>query len=386
MENKMMWNRIIGIIACGICLQMPTAALAQSGAKGAPSVRPAPQTVQYTHPIRKFTIAVPPGEKVVPRGDRHDLMIQSRRGYVISIQVDDRNQSIDLARMVGKLESQELGKGKRWSTKSGQRVLSIHGLPAYDAIYEGSNIRTRTVIVRGGKTDFVMMFVAAPQAFPTHANIFDWVILNFRPSADEMVGAKMESTIGNLPPKKQQPMHDTKRQAMMLPKKASKAELKHYGGPLEGFSLKYPSTWVAANPSASSVYFSGPKGTESYYTLIGVRTLRPEARGPKEAVRKVIQSIKTEISAAAQELRSLGEGGYEFKGNGFVLQGREMILSYKLHNQVYRKWSLILPSGVGDTVLAWSFTAPSYLFDKNLPMARKVRDSWYIHAPRKQGN
>ena len=173
---------------------------------------------------------------------------------------------------------------------------------------------------------------------------------------------------------------------MMLPKKASKAELKHYGGPLEGFSLKYPSTWVAANPSASSVYFSGPKGTESYYTLIGVRTLRPEARGPKEAVRKVIQSIKTEISAAAQEPRSLGEGGYEFKGNGFVLQGREMILSYKLHNQVYRKWSLILPSGVGDTVLAWSFTAPSYLFDKNLPMARKVRDSWYIHAPRKQGN
>lgn len=379
----MMWNRIFGIIACGICLQTPDVALAQSGIKGAPSVRPAPQVVQYTHPIRKFTIAVPSGEKVVPRGDRHDLMIQSRRGYVVSIQSDDRNQSTDLKGMIGKLESQELGKGKRWSTKSGQRFISIHGLPAYDAIYEGSNIRTRTVILRGGKTDFVMMFVAAPEAFPTHANIFDWVILNFRPSADELIGAKSGPDIANLTPKKQQPMRDASNAAVMPPKMASKAELKHYGGPLEGFSLKYPGNWVAANPSESSVYFSGPKGTESYYTLIGVRTLRPEAPGPKEAVRKVIQSIKTEISAAAQELRSLGEGVYEFKGNGFILQGQEMILSYKLHNQVYRKWSLILPSGVGDSVLAWSFTAPSYLFDKNLPMARKVRDSWYIHAPRK---
>jgi hypothetical protein len=383
MENKMKWNRIFSMIACGICLQTPNLVFAQSGTTGAPSVRPAPQVIQYTHPIRKFTIAVPPGEKVVPRGERQDLMIQSRRGYVISIQADDRNQSTNLKQMIGKLESQELGQGKRWNTKSGQRFLSIHGLPAYDAIYEGSNIRTRTVIIRGGKTDFVMMFVAAPQAFPTHANIFDWIILNFRPSVDELAGAKPEPNISNFPPKTKRSMRGTTNSTIVSPKTMPSAELKHYGGPLEGFSLKYPGNWVAANPSATSVYFSGPKGTESYYTLIGVRTLRPKSPGPKEAVRKVIQSIKTEISAAAQELRSLGEGGYDFKGKGFTLRGREMILSYKLHNQVYRKWSLILPSGVGDTVLAWSFTAPSYLFDKNLPMARKVRDSWYIHAPRK---
>jgi hypothetical protein len=379
----MKWNQLFGIIACGICLQTSDSAWAQSGTKGAPSIRPAPQVVQYTHPIRKFTITVPPGEKVVPRGDRHDLMIQSRRGYVISIQVDNRNQETDLTRMIGKLEMQELGKGKRWNIKSEQSFTTIQGLPAYDAVYEGSNIRTRTVIIRGGQTDFVIMFVAAPQAFPTHANIFDWVLKNFRPSSDELIGVQSLPDIGKLKRKKKQLMRDIKGQPIMSPNILPKAEIKHYGGPLEGFSIKYPGNWVVANASGSSVYFSGPKGTELYYTLIGVRTLRPEARGPEDAVGKVIESVKEEINTAAQELRSQGEAPYEFKGNGFKLQGREIILSYKLDNQVYKKWALVLPSGVGDTVLSWSFTAPSYLFDKNLPIARKVRDSWYIHAPKK---
>jgi len=371
----MNWNRILGAVACMAWLLSPGPVGAQSSA--APSARPTAQVTQYTHPVRKFIIAVPPGEKVVPRGKRQDVSIQSRRGYVVSIQTDDRNRSIDLNNMIGKLESQEMGKGKRWSRKIGERFINVGGLPAYDAIYEGSNIRTRTVIVRGAITDFVIMFVAAPRTFPSLSNIFDWVVENFHPAPPELAGVPKVS------PKAMSPQKPKAAMKVPVMAQANPSALKHYGGPLEGYSLKYPGTWLASNPSPFTVYFSGPKGAETYYTLIGVRALRPQAKGPDDAVRKVLTSIKSEIKGAAKNLQSLGEVPYRFKGKGFTLLGREIILSYHLHNQEYKKWSLVVPSGVGDTVLAWSFTAPAYLFDKHLPLARKVKDSWYIHAPRK---
>jgi len=373
-------NRIFGCVACLAWLLSPGIVCAQSGSEAAPSTRPTAHVTQYTHPVRKFIIAVPPGEKVVPKGKRQDLMIRSRRGYVVSIQTDDRNRALDLKHMIGKLEAQEMGKGKRWSRKIGERFLNVGGLPAYDAIYEGSNIRTRTVIIRGAKTDFVLMFVAAPRTYPSLSNIFDWVIENFHPAPPELVGV----------PK--MPAQAMARQQSKAPLKArvppgtppqTQAALKHYGGPLEGYSLKYPGSWVASNPDPSTVFFSGPKGAETYYTLIGVRSLRPQAKGPDDAVRKVLTTIKSEIKKTAKNLQSLGEVPYRFKGKGFSLLGREITLSYHLHNQEYKKWTLVLPSGVGDTVLAWSFTAPTYLFGKHLSKARKVKDSWYIHAPRK---
>ena len=376
----MNWNKILSALACIAWLLSPGAAEAQSKSSAPSTARPTGQVTQYTHPVRKFIIAVPPGEKVVPRGERQDITIQSRRGYVVSIQTDDRNRSIDLKHMIGKLESQEMGKGKRWSRKIGERFLNIGGLPAYDAIYEGSNIRTRTVIVRGAITDFVIMFVAAPRTYPSLSNIFEWMTENFHPARSELAGVQNASPQAMAPQKSKAAM---KAPMMARANPHSPAALKHYGGPLEGYSLKYPGTWVASNPSPSTVYFSGPKGAETYYTLIGVRSLRPQAKGPDDAVRKVLTSIKSEIKGAAKNLQSLGEVPYRFKGKGFSLLGREIILSYHLHNQEYKKWSLVMPSGVGDTVLAWSFTAPAYLFDKHLPLAKKVKDSWYIHAPRK---
>ncbi|MBT3764714.1 MAG: hypothetical protein HOB79_17920 [Rhodospirillaceae bacterium] len=373
----MNWNGIVGAVACMAGLLSAGIAGAQSSSGAAtPSARPTAQVTQYTHPVRKFIIAVPPGEKVVPRGKRQDLMIRSRRGYVVSIQTDDRNRTIDLKHMIGKLESQEMGKGKRWSHKIGERFINVGGLPAYDAIYEGSNIRTRTVIVRGAITDFVIMFVAAPRTFPSLSNIFDWVVENFHPAPPELAGVPKPSAQAMAP-------RNSKAPVMAQANPPAQAALKHYGGPLEGYSLKYPGTWVASNPNPSTVYFSGPKGADTYYTLIGVRSLRPKAKGPDDAVRKVLTTIKSEIKGAAKNLKSLGEVPYRFKGKGFSLLGREIILTYHLHDQEYKKWTLVLPSGVGDTVLAWSFTAPAYLFEKHLPMARKVKDSWYIHAPRK---
>lgn len=367
----MNWNRILGVAACVAWLVSPGAGMAQIGSGNATSKQRPSQIMQYTHPVRKYVIAVPPAEKVVLRGKRQDLMIRSRRGYVINIQTDDRNRSINLKHMIGKLEAQEMGPGKRWSHKISERFFTIGGLPAFDAVYEGSNIRTRTVIVRGGNTDFVIMFVAAPQVFTSLTNIFDWIVQNFHPAAVELAGITKA------------PRQTMKKKKAPSAQVKTPPALKHYGGPLKGYSLKYPGNWIATNPSPSTVYFSGPQGAETYYTLIGVRTLRPQVKGPADAVRKILGSIKAEIKAAAKNLKSLGEGPYQFKGKGFTLPGREIIVSYHLHNQEYRKWMLVVPSGVGDTVLAWSFTAPVYLFDKHLATARKVRDSWYIHAPRR---
>ena len=155
---------------------------------------------RYMHPKGKFAILVPAGAEAVERDDGISLSIQSRKGYLINIQMGDANPSLDLSRMAVKLEAQYLGANKTWNRKLGERVITVGGLKAIDGTYEGERTRTRVIIARGRKTDFVIMFFAPPSKFDALVGEFDGILGTLAPGADEVVAAATAPRSESPPP------------------------------------------------------------------------------------------------------------------------------------------------------------------------------------------
>ncbi|MGB0671448.1 MAG: hypothetical protein ACPGNT_08120, partial [Rhodospirillales bacterium] len=130
----------------------------------------------FTDPATGYVIAVPVGAELLRRGDNdRAIAIRSKRGFVVNVQSGPVNPLSSLNHMAGKLEAEYLGPGRQWTRKLGERTITVAGLPAYDAVYDGSGVRIRVLIVRGAVNDFVFMFFAPPAAYVELTSELEWV-------------------------------------------------------------------------------------------------------------------------------------------------------------------------------------------------------------------
>ena len=60
---------------------LAAAALVYSAIAGAAGAKPAGDPETYVHPLKKFTLRVPVGARVIERGKKVDLVIQSPSEY-----------------------------------------------------------------------------------------------------------------------------------------------------------------------------------------------------------------------------------------------------------------------------------------------------------------
>jgi hypothetical protein len=144
------------------------------------------QPVAYRDPKRGFVIAAPPGARFDRREENGQVLIQSRKGYGLSIQAGDANPNLSTHDMFAKLEAQYLGESKPWSEKSYEDNHGVvGGLPAGTAIYQAGASRTQVIIARGLKTDFVFMFFAPLSRFESLSSELEWILTSFRPAPGE---------------------------------------------------------------------------------------------------------------------------------------------------------------------------------------------------------
>ena len=79
-----------------------------------------------------------PGARVIERGKKFDVVIQSPSGYVINMQTGAVNADVSLLGMTAKLEATDLGDGKPWSRKVEEGSITVGGLPARAAARWGN--------------------------------------------------------------------------------------------------------------------------------------------------------------------------------------------------------------------------------------------------------
>ena len=311
----------------------------------------------YTHPVRGFTIAVPPGAQLLERDDKNpQISIRSRKGYRVSIQSGPARPNIPLQGMVLKLEAKYLGKGKTWGYKEDQTFKKISGLPAIGALYNGAHTKARVDIIRGLRTDYVFIFFAAEREYQQLEHEYEWILAHFRPGPDDIL--KPDVTLAS--------------------------NLLLFEEPKYGYSIRYPKEWVYVKPSRMTAMFSGAEGSNAYSAIVSVQNISPpNTNSSEEAAIEALSELKSSLQKSVQQLEILNDRSWEYFRKPYRLNGRELIVSYRHAGQSFTKRIIVVPRPFQNLAHIWSYTAPTKIFKTYVKTANKMLLSWTILATTK---
>ena len=307
----------------------------------------------YTHPVRGFTIAVPPGAQLLERDDKNpQISIRSRKGYRVSIQSGPVRPNIPLHDMVLKLEAKYLGKGKTWGYKEDQTFKKISGLPAIGALYKGAHTKARVDIIRGRRTDHVFIFFAAEREYQQLEHEYEWILAHFRPGPDDILKPVVALASNLL-----------------------------FEEPKYGYTIRYPKEWVYIKPSRMTAMFSGAEGSDAYSAIVSVENISPpNANSSEEAAIEALSELKSSLQKSVQQLQILNDRPWEYFREPYRLNGRELIVSYRHAGQSFTKRIVVVPRPFNNLAHIWSYTAPTEIFDTYVKTANKMLLSWTILA------
>ena len=326
------------------------------------SASAAQQAVWYNSPSKLYGIAIPPNAKAQQLSN-NTLMIQSQNGYKVRLQTGAVNSKFDLNAMAAKLESLYLGEDKTWRSKLAHTATSISGLDAVTMIYEGSKIRSKAVIARGTKDDFVLIFTAPSDTFNDQVRDFDWMLANFRPAASEVKVSRAEKRPNKSP----------------APLSTMPDDVSRFAERAFGYSVAYPGDWTVTRLSPAAVLISGKEGTQAYYATVGIQNIQPpSATGPQQAMAAVLAGLKTELLAKARDVRYFDEGAVAYEKQGLRLKAHQFVVSYEDGGRRYKQWTMIVPRPSGTVIHVWSYRSPEKQFDIFRPIADAIRQSWRI--------
>ncbi|MBL95068.1 MAG: hypothetical protein CMF70_07160 [Magnetovibrio sp.] len=336
---------------------------------------PADKPVSYKHPVRNFSLLLPVGIRAVERGpDR--LMLQSRRGYAISVQTGNSQARAPISFMVSKMEGLYLGVGKPWARKVGEKEVEFGNLSGRKLIYEGASTRTALVVMKGAKTDFIFMFFAPIKKFETLSLEFKSVLKSFVPGPEEISPEKV--VIDNQKIKGKPPSEIVRSEENAVLSTGGIAAVsegaKHFSEPGFGYTISYPANWIFEKLARYTTAFSGPKGTPAYDAIVSVRNIRAQVTV------EAFSDFKESLGTKTTNMKILDERDVTYARNGMNLEGHQLIVSYQHAKRNYKKWALVIPHPSGKIIYVWAYTAPNGDFETFRSIAENMLKSWSIDA------
>lgn len=350
---------------------------------GNPGGGQAPKAVEYMDPNGRFVLVAPPGVTMREPGKRGEIRMQSPKGYVVNFQSGPIDPKLTTKDMAVKLERRYLGPGKPWSIKMGQRNISVGGLSAYDALYQGSGTRVRVVVARGRGHDFIFLFIAPPRSFDVLETEFDWILKHFNPApAERGMTPEHFKKAGRNP--KEMDLR-TFRQASALRAnrdvRPTGAAVRRFQSPEIGYSIDYPADWTAVQPTSHRLVISGREGTDAFYATVTVQNVQPgEDTSGAEMVRSVVGGLKRELEQNTRGIKYFGERPFTYDRAGLRLQGQQFLATYTHDGVRFRKWAMILPRDGGSVLHIWSYTAPEERFNAYRLIAEDMLKSWTVSS------
>jgi hypothetical protein len=311
------------------------------------------------------------------------VAVRSPRGYVMNTQTGDANPAVPLPNMLARLENRYLGERGPWQRKLGSAETALSGLPAIDAMYQGHRTRTRVVIARGNKTDFVFTFTAPIDLYADQERNFDWVLGNFMPgpgerpadtSVVENSGKGQDQAMPRVPVRAGGTVDSFAAGRPAPSQTATPApDMHRFTDPGYGFLMDYPKEWEVTKPTAFSASFSGPEGQASHDAVVSVQNVNPAgARSSEESATIATADLLKALDRGTQHLTVLGEGKLSES------PGSQFIARYDYSGTTYRKWAVVVPRPNGKIAHVWSFTAPDAAFDDFRPVAESMLRSWTL--------
>ncbi|MEO5335517.1 MAG: hypothetical protein H7841_01290 [Magnetospirillum sp. WYHS-4] len=312
----------------------------------------------YHHPHGLYFLMPDRQSRISESGPRADTVIRSKRNYILNIQTNDASPGVPLPAMIVRLEREFLGPGKPWERKLRESDAAVAGLPARGATYEGPGARIKVLIVRGARTDFVIMFLAMPHIFDSLLPALDDILATFQPAPEEMAagpGKRPGPAVGVGP------------------------ATQSFRDETLGYKLDFPRDWAVSRPTSYSVALGGREGARDEAVGITIQNVRPPAAAtPAEAAEAVYGGLKQQLEQPALSTIYLGEGAWVYDKAGVRIEGLQFLVEYLNQGQRHRQTTIVLPRPDGPVAHILSYQAPQKEFQTYWPMAEAAFKSWIL--------
>jgi TM2 domain-containing membrane protein YozV len=146
------------------------------------------------------------------------------------------------------------------------------------------------------------------------------------------------------------------------------------------YSLKYPSNWEYVKSGKGTVIFRGKKDTNSYHTIITIRTLLTKKnKGQYSTIQELKDDFKSLIFKNTTESKLLDQGKIELPQNPKRIHGEYLLFTYKYKNKEFKQMDTIILRDDGLAFYTWSYTSLMKQYNSDLPIAKRMYESWIIY-------
>jgi len=155
------------------------------------------------------------------------------------------------------------------------------------------------------------------------------------------------------------------------PKATASDGPQRFAEPGFGYTMPYPPNWVYEKPSQWTVVFSGPKGTDSYYSTVTVQNLQAATYPTMDAV---VADLKAQLKASGKKHRWHHTLPYLHMDDAGNIQGKQFTMEYWEGKEKLRRSGILIPRPEFGVYHYWSYTAPEALWGESLDLAEAMRD------------
>ena len=148
---------------------------------------------------------------------------------------------------------------------------------------------------------------------------------------------------------------------------------RRFAEPGFGYTMPYPPSWVYEKPSQWTVVFSGPEGTDAYYTTVTVQNLQASTYPDMNAV---IEDLKQQLKASGKKHRWHHTVPYLHMDDMGNVEGKQFTMEYWEGKQKLRRSGVLIPRPKFGVYHYWSYTAPEALWSESLDLAEAMRDGF----------
>lgn len=157
------------------------------------------------------------------------------------------------------------------------------------------------------------------------------------------------------------------------------AATKTYQDKLDHYIIQYPGDWSAEQTTQHAVMLSGKEGTPSSSSAITIQAMPDKSAGGVYTDSKAaIDDLKKRIAAQATNAKFLDTGTIELPKEAKKIHGEYFIATYTYEGHAMKKMQFILSREGEATIYSWSYTTTVDQYEKDLPVAKSIYESWKI--------
>lgn len=145
------------------------------------------------------------------------------------------------------------------------------------------------------------------------------------------------------------------------------------------YFIKYPADWIYTTLDDGSVIFSGPKGSDSFFTLVKIERLTASNLGTEKI--SIIDLAKDFIEQASQRGRILWFDFASLPSDPKRFRGVSVTVSYPYNGKQFKKIQYIIAQDSSQKeYYLWSYTAVEQYYNLSLPTINAMFNSWVIQS------